>query len=143
MQQTLFLDFDGVLHPNLCARSAWFSRMPLLEQALAGTDVRIVISSSWRFHHDYTALARRFPVSLRLLLDGTTGAAVVGRHARHQEILAWLQRYGAGLPEARWRALDDAAFEFPAPCAQLVHCDGATGMTLAEVQRLREWLGSG
>lgn len=138
----LFLDFDGVLHPNLCEPSAWFSRMSFLEEALVNADVRVVISSSWRFHHSYAALARRFPVNLRLLLDGTTGEAFVGTHARFREITAWLAQYGAGSAGTHWRALDDAAFEFPKECPALIHCDGATGMTAEDVLVVQQWLAS-
>lgn len=139
----LFLDFDGVLHPNLCRTQDWFCRMPLLEETLAGRDVEIVISSSWRFHHEHAALVRLFPAALRPLLRDRTGDAVVGRHARHREILHWLSRYAPALPEHRWRALDDAAFEFPEDCATLIRCDGATGITRGEMQRLRDWLADG
>jgi len=35
---TLFLDFDGVLHPNLALPDQYFGRLPLLEQALGNAD---------------------------------------------------------------------------------------------------------
>jgi hypothetical protein len=137
----VFLDFDGVLHPNLCAPSAWFSRLGLLEEAFDGVDeALIVIASSWRFQHSYAALRRRFPASLRKRLWGTTGDAYVGAHARFHEIQQWLRRHAPGIDEDRWRTLDDAAFEFPAGCRQLIHCDGAFGISEREVALLRDWL---
>ena len=30
----LFLDFDGVLHPEMCNKGAFFSQLPLLEAVL-------------------------------------------------------------------------------------------------------------
>lgn len=137
----VFLDFDGVLHPNLCPPSVWFSRLSLLEEAFEGVDdARIIIASSWRFQHSYTALRRRFPASLRRMLEGTTGAAYVGAHARFHEIQQWMRRQAPGIDDDRWRALDDAAFEFPVGCRQLIHCDGAVGIAEREVAVLRDWL---
>lgn len=140
MPRILFLDFDGVLHPNLCDPGDWFSNMPVLESAVEGLDVRIVISSSWRFHHDHPSLLRRFPGSLRSMVVGTTGSAFVGRHARHQEILSWISRNPEAGDADSWRALDDAAFEFPKVCAQLIRCDGAKGMSQSEAELVRKWL---
>jgi len=47
---TLFLDFDGVLHPEPCFdRSRLFCQLPVLEAVLRDfPEVDIVISSSWR-----------------------------------------------------------------------------------------------
>jgi hypothetical protein len=42
----LFLDFDGVLHPNLAAPQERFVRLPLLLEAIGDHPVDIVISSS-------------------------------------------------------------------------------------------------
>lgn len=137
----VFLDFDGVLHSNLCPPSAWFSRVGFLEEAFAGVaDARIVVASSWRFQHSFTALSRRFPASLRRMLVGTTGDAHVGAHARFQEIQQWLRRQAPGIGDGAWRAVDDSAFEFPVGCRQLIHCDGAVGITEREVAVLRKWL---
>lgn len=41
---TIYLDFDGVLHSNQAQGKQLLSQMPLLEQALKGSDVR----SGWR-----------------------------------------------------------------------------------------------
>lgn len=137
----VFLDFDGVLHANSCPASAWFSRVALLEEAFAGfADARIVIASSWRFQHAYPALRRRFPALLQSMLSGTTGESYVGEHARYHEIEQWLARHAPGIDDDRWRALDDAAFEFPTGCRQLIHCDGAVGIGEREVAVLRGWL---
>lgn len=137
MSRILFLDFDGVLHPNLCAPEAWFTRSPLLEDALAHRELGIVISSSWRFQHSYRALVGRFSPALRPQFVGRTGEAFVGPHARYQEIRQWL---AANAPAADWRALDDSAFEFPNHCPQLIRCDGSVGVTPAELVRLQTWL---
>ena len=53
------------------------------------------------------------------------------------KILAWLQDAGG---VADWRALDDAAFEFPNVCPELIWCDPNVGLDDAVAQRLRIWL---
>ena len=77
-----------------------------------------------------------FPESLRPRIVGTTGTAHIGRHARWQEI----NRYCTEAAISNWRALDDARFEFPDPCEQLIACDGGRGLELRQCELLRQWL---
>jgi hypothetical protein len=58
---TLFLDFDGVLHPNHAQDHQLFVWAPLLADALEGCQVDIVISSSWRFQWDLPHIRTRLP----------------------------------------------------------------------------------
>ena len=78
----IFLDFDGVLHPNFCQEEHYFSRIGYLMAALDGfkDDVEVIISSSWRFHWpaDWRALDdadNEFPKGCRELIrcEGRTG----------------------------------------------------------------------
>ena len=39
-----------------------------------------------------------------------------------------------------WVAGDDARFEFPEPCEQLIHCDGGRGMGPEQCEIIRQWL---
>ena len=135
-RRTLFLDFDGVLHPSLASEEGHFCRMPLLEAALRDREVEIVVSSSWRFHHDWPLLLEFFPPTLRAHVRGHTGEPVTGRHARWHEILAYREKHAL----LDWRALDDSAFEFPHNCAELILCNGAIGMEETQVGLIREWL---
>jgi hypothetical protein len=134
---TLFLDFDGVLHPNLAAPHQRFGRLPLLVEAIDQSSVEIVISSSWRFEWSLARMKGFFPESLRPRIVATTGPAHIGRHARWQEI----NRYCTEASISHWRALDDARFEFPDPCEQLIACDGGRGLELHQCEMLRQWLG--
>ena len=136
MRKTLFLDFDGVLHPNLTPLHQRFSQLPLLVEAIDQSSVEIVISSSWRFEWSLARMKGFFPGSLRPRIVGTTGPAHIGRHARWQEI----NRYCAEAAISNWRALDDARFEFPEPCEQLIHCDGGRGMGPEQCEIIRHWL---
>lgn len=133
----LYLDFDGVLHPTFAAPSEAFVQLPLLAQALEGTTCEVVISSSWRFHHDLDSIRRRFPGAMRERIVGTTGEALWGRHARYREILGHFAMY---THPADWRALDDSGFEFPDPCEQLILCPGERGIGPPQLSVLRAWL---
>ena len=133
----LFLDFDGVLHPGSGLAGGAFTCASLLEQTLQGLDVDVVVSSSWRFHAAHEQIVRWLPQGLALRVVGTTGAAIVGRWARYQEILAWVDQHRRG---ADWRALDDALMEFPPDCPQLIPCSPRRGFGAEEAQVLRMWL---
>jgi hypothetical protein len=134
--KTLFLDFDGVLHPSLSAQGRYFERMDWLVRALDRAAVDVVISSSWRFHHAFGDLQRLLPVSLRPQVVGCTGPVLAGRHARWREITAYCATHRV----REWRALDDSAFEFPAGCPELILCDGSRGLDERQVSTVRRWL---
>jgi hypothetical protein len=135
----LFLDFDGVLHPNHCDDDQWFSN---LNHFLAFLDrcpeaPRIVVSSSWRFHYTWDELLAFFPERFHVLMAGTTGPVIPGRLSRFREIQAYLDDY-RGWED--WRALDDCAWEFPDDCPQLIRCDGARGLDDRALASLAAWL---
>lgn len=45
----LFLDFDGVLHPEHCLESKHFCLLPVLEKVVRQVpEVGLVIASTWR-----------------------------------------------------------------------------------------------
>jgi len=135
MSPLLYLDFDGVLHPT--TGNDLFCRMHLLEKALIGKDCKIIISSSWRFHHPFKYLLGLFPESLRGQVAGVTGDAFVGRWPRHSEILIDVSKRSA---QGRWRALDDSWIEFPKDCPELIRCNPNSGMGSKESAELASWL---
>ncbi len=133
----LFLDFDGVLHPNGCAPADCFCLLPALADTITPFEIDIVISSSWRIHRSLGWMKKLFPHTLRKRIVGTTGDPFPGTHSRWKEIRAYLSEH----PAPDWRALDDFDFEFPLNCPQLIHCDGARGCGSAELNQLATWLG--
>ncbi|MHB8493733.1 MAG: HAD domain-containing protein [Casimicrobiaceae bacterium] len=133
----LFLDFDGVLHPASDYTRDPFCRSLDLAEALAESSCRVVISSSWRFGHSLTELRRRLPSPLANRICGCTGPAHIGRLARYREIVD----YAAQCPTTmEWRALDDATWEFPEECPQLIACDPNYGVAGDQLRALRAWL---
>lgn len=135
--KVLFLDFDGVLHPTSHG-SVLFSQMNLLEDAIGNENCQIVISSSWRFHMDLAKLRGQFSRGLQERILGITGEPYIGSYARFHEINAYVQEQGID----DWRALDDAFWEFPKGCDQLIRCNPNTGMSSVEVNLVRSWLES-
>ena len=136
MNKLLFLDFDGVLHPTHFAGEDPFNRVHLLEEPLARSDLGIVISSSWRFTHSIEKLQKLLPSSISNLVIGVTGAPVIGKHPRYQEIQTFLKSHG----HSNWRALDDSYWEFPSPCPELIRCNPNTGISEKQIQELNQWI---
>lgn len=73
--RTLFLDFDGVLHPEFCHESRHFSYLPFFEQVLrssADVDVDVVVSSTWRQQYPLDQLRSRFSTDVAHRVIGVT-----------------------------------------------------------------------
>jgi hypothetical protein len=137
--KVVYLDFDGVLHPSSPVMDGLFSRSYLLEPLFENSNADIVISSSWRFTHSLEQLQAKLPSHLAQRVIGMTGNAVIGKHARYQEILNHAKQLDSG---NAWRALDDSYWEFPTSCKELIRCNPNTGIGVKEVAQLNAWLTS-
>ncbi|MBV1777369.1 hypothetical protein KSF73_16735 [Burkholderiaceae bacterium DAT-1] len=132
----LFLDFDGVLHPE-CSESVQagiqeFCHLPRFEGVMRDyPHVDIVISSMWRELQPLDALKAYFsPDFAHRLIDVTpTVPREAGKYLpaqREQEILAWLNANGR--IHAPWIALDDAEWQFRDHRDHLVACQSSIGL---------------
>lgn len=130
----LFLDFDGVLHPegedHVLNGGADFCFLPHLETLLRGfPSVKIVISSSWREQLLYKTLLKPFSSDIRDRILGATPHSGFGLpppyRKREGEILAWLQLHDA--VDEPWVALDDAYWQFDRCKDHLVLCGSFVG----------------
>jgi hypothetical protein len=147
--RTIFLDFDGVLHPLSDTR--WFElRLPLAVTIGRGRlfrwtwplaelledhpDVEIIVQSSWRnFMRDPELKALLGPSERRYA--GATPR--VERWESIQQVIAekQLQKYCI---------LDDRASEFPHALPDLILCDSEEGVYDPAVRdKFREWLANG
>ena len=135
---TLYLDFDGVLHPGHAQPNERFSNQEVLVQAIGGTELDIVVSSSWRFHYTMAKLRSELHPEIARRVCGITGEALMGSHTRWREI----ERHAMFNRVKNFRALDDSAFLFPPDCGALILCDGSRGMQEAQADELRAWLRS-
>jgi len=152
----LFLDLDGVLHPQPCPDSDLFSRVPILEDVLRPfPDWEVVISSSWRLQMPLMEIRSHLPESLaKRVVDITPDGRfesllgrppTLGQHThgvRQIEIEAWLRQHRAGGGwRTRYAALDDWPYNFCSPTPPwVVLCDPAVGLDEGRAQRLMEWM---
>ena len=115
----LFLDFDGVLHPDavylekrgpvLRAPGELFMWAGLLEEALAPhPDVKIVLSTSWVRFRSFSRTLKALPPGLRSRVIGATWHSRTDPEewrelSRYQQIRRYLSRTSP----TEWLALDD------------------------------------
>lgn len=139
----LFLDFDGVLHPEPCYDDAQlFCRLPLLENLLRGLpDIDLVISSTWRDRRTLEELQALFSADIGRRVIGMTPSwkdlpelfETIG-YQRHTEIEGWLRQSGKAWEQ--WVAIDDKPWLFKPFLSNLVLCDTAVGIDEAVLKRL-------
>lgn len=145
----LFLDFDGVLHPEPCFDSGrLFCFLPRLENILRDfTDVEIVISSTWRETRSLDTLRDFFHPDIRHRIIGVTPKwsehselfDVIG-YQRQTEVEAWLR--ASSEPWARWLAIDDKPYLFRPFLSSLIKTKSLTGFDENVETKLRSVLGA-
>ena len=144
MGKVLFLDFDGVLHPvgagrveivgeeMVCEGDDLFCWAPLLESLLAGSDVSVVVHSTWRRHFTEDELKGR--LGSPGLGDRLAGVTETGL-SRAESILAYVEDFGV----SDYAVLDDMPEEFAAewlPDMNLVICDPEKGVSSPHVMEM-------
>lgn len=150
----LFLDFDGVLHPDavylrlngeieLRAPGEFFMWAPVLIDALAEhPDIRIVLSTSWARELGYHKARKALPAELRQQVIGATWHSTMGRgwpdfipydaQTRYQQIATYLSRLTEPVP---WLAIDDNATGWPGTQREhLIQTEPMRGLSAPEVQ---------
>lgn len=143
MRKILFLDFDGVLHPD---GVALFSRLSVFEEFMRRMPaVEIVVSSTWREDHSLDELRNFFPARLRDRIIGVTPSLEDGYECggRQKEIEAFLHSAGLSKKNCAWVALDDMPLFFESGYPHLVLTDSSQGFTEQDGQSLLEWYGPG
>ncbi len=68
----VFLDFDGVLHPEGCDSRHHGMHADALAKVLLQTDARVVVSSTWRLTRSIPALKSSMGAALGSLVLGKT-----------------------------------------------------------------------
>lgn len=143
----LFLDFDGVFHPEPCYNSAQlFICLPRLENVLRDhPSVEIVISSTWRETRTISELRLLFSCDIAKRIIGVTPSwkdhqdlfDVIG-YQRQTEIEAWLR--ASEEPWRPWVAIDDKPWLFRPFLHNLIRTDSEIGFDEYVEKRLREFL---
>jgi hypothetical protein len=138
----LFLDFDGVLHPDPCHDpSILFCHLPRLESILRDfPDVQVVISSTWRTGHTLDDLKSYFSPDIASRIIGVTPAwqdlpdlldKIGHTYVRQVEIEGWLR--ASVHPWEKWIAIDDKAYWFKPFLPNLIRTNARVGLAGEEV----------
>lgn len=153
----LFLDFDGVLHPDavylerrrpvLRAEGELFMWAPLLAEVLAEfQDVQIVLSTSWAREFGYSRARKFLPTALRQRTIGATWHSAMKWHtesmysrytltwwdnvSRYEQIKRWVERAAC----EEWLAIDDKPSGWAdADSEKLILTDSARGLSDQDV----------
>ena len=140
----LFLDFDGVLHPEHCHESKHFCCLPVLEDALRqAPEWQVVISSTWRLQKSLDQLRSRFSADIAERVVGETPRfntlvdvpSSLVAYEREAECQAWLR--SNDVPYLPWLALDDRTWLCRPFCQSLFLSDRKTGLTAAAGEQLK------
>ncbi|MFU6554505.1 HAD domain-containing protein [Pseudomonas aeruginosa] len=142
----LFLDIDGVLHPDPPQPDQRLRSLPRLVEILRDhPQVEVVISSLWREHLSLDQLRDLFPADLRArIIDVTPIAERIDGWLparREVEILEWLA--ASGRADEYWLALDDQAWQFTQHRDRLIACTFYDGVTDVIEAQLRQRLADG
>jgi hypothetical protein len=140
----LFLDFDGVLHPDPCFDARrMFEKAPRLASVLEEfPEARLVLSTSWRIENSLARMCELLGTSLSARVIGATPhfsafhvPSVLRPYQRHAECLQWL--IVNGKTKREWIAIDDRASMFAPDCERLIECDSSHGLDEPTAGRLR------
>lgn len=144
----LFLDFDGVLHPEVFCFTApgglrWegeFSRVPLFEDVMREfAHIDIVISSAWREANSLDTLRGFFSPDIANRIIGVTPVLPIDMEARREkEIRTWLRQ--AGRENEPFIAVDDWPALFSRDCDFLFPVDPGRALDKAAADALRQRL---
>lgn len=135
----IFLDFDGVLHPeSFNARE--FIYLPLLEDMLRRQPrVGVVLTSSWREERSFDRLRAPFSADVRSRILACAPVLPEGRSdgGRGLEIDRFFELNALrGMP---FVILDDEARLFQQGCSELYEVDSG-GLTEIDIRRIEERL---
>lgn len=146
---SIFVDFDGVTHPDQEYGKDYFCHLPLLEEVLCEyPEVDAVISSSWRIKYAIGELRGFFSGEIAPRVLGVTPSIkepssnwLPGQgcsHAREWECESWMrQSRPRGTP---YVAINDRATWFRPSCPVLFHTDARTGFTPQNQATLRDMI---
>lgn len=133
--QILFLDFDGVMHPEFCHESKHFVHRDNFEAVMrAAPHIDLVISSTWRQKRSLDELKQLFTADVAARIVGATPLyaqledvpdVLVG-YEREAECRNWLRQHGRTAQE--WLAVDDRSWNFRPFNPHVFLVDGDVGL---------------
>ena len=127
-QPHLFLDFDGVLHPNKLSESNYFEfEERLIPICGMVPDLRIVLSTSWTQIHGFEMTRDFLHPNLARKVVGMTydGRADWDDLSRFEQIKSYVDKHEI----SEWIALDDDVKDWHTGYTRnIVKCNGRTGI---------------
>jgi hypothetical protein len=138
----IFLDIDGVLHPDPATLDQAFCQRHLLWELLkARLGMLVVISSSWRTHHSLDEIIDFIlaggDAQLRCRFVGSTPVLPGANHeyrGRERECVQWLNE--SSFAGSSWLAIDDIAGNFAFGSPHVLLTDYRTGITSNDIKTL-------
>jgi hypothetical protein len=133
----VFLDFDGVLHPE---PGQYFSRNDVFEPAIREAHkmcrrkLWIVVSSAWRYSHTLDEMKLKFSPDIASMIIDVTPNEDYGfdTGGREKEIKKWMKQNDK---DAEWIAIDDRASMFES-LNKLVLCNPKHGFSEKDAEDL-------
>lgn len=152
---TLYLDYDGVLHPDEVYRhkdgTIFVKNVPGMEaslfmwadglsQRIANRDVQVVLATSWVKALGFQRAMARLPEGISCKVAGSTYHSSQRQDWDHYSRYQQIQQHATRHRIQTWLALDNDVKDW-APGAQhhLCTCDDTTGISLQWPQ-LQAWL---
>lgn len=147
-KKTLFLDYDGVLHPyNVWAKNGEFELQhenksltlfcfaPILEAIIDDVDsagrISIVLSTTWSHSLDWRAAVKYLPEGLQQRVVGCTHPAPAARGVQ-----VVLYAMDCRLKDDSWIALDDNDYNWPPQhLDKLIICEPDVGLSCKKTQQ--------
>lgn len=152
---TLYLDFDGVLHPDEVYRhkdgTIFIKNVPGMEaslfmwadelaQRIANRDIQVVLATSWVKVLGFQRAMARLPERIAITVAGSTYHSSQRQDWEHYTRYQQIQQHATRHRIQTWLALDNDVKEW-AQGAQhhLCACDDITGISL-QWPKLQAWL---
>jgi hypothetical protein len=141
--QILFVDFDGVLHPEFCHEAKHFIHRDTFEDVVrAFPHIELVISSTWRLQRPLHVLKDLFSNDVAARVIGTTPLYAeladvpdtLEGYPREAECRSWLRQHGRAAQE--WLAVDDRSWNFRPFNRNVFLVDGYVGLDASAAENL-------
>ena len=152
---TLYLDFDGVLHPDEVYRhrdgsivvrnvpgmnASLFMWAPGLEERIAGRDIQVVLATSWVKVLGFQKSIARLPDGIASKVAGSTYHSSQRYDWDHYSRYQQIQQHATRHRIQTWLALDNDVEDWaPGAKHRLCTCDDVTGISL-QWPLLETWL---
>lgn len=137
----LFLDFDGVTHPEICRDLEYFCNVETILAAIKSEELTpdefgIVLSTSWIYSHKFDIMEDFLGPELMKYVLGANSEFYPGHEGvitepniRYRECRVFLEKNGLLHRDVKWVALDDMKGHFPVDCEELIHCNKKFGVS--------------